>query len=1049
MPSDAYNAAEIAGTTSPSSPAGTCPLQSKAVGIIPVRYAIDGAMGDEPSYPLPEGSDWKPTFKLKHQHYTLRQLRDGWLYVYSEKLKILHTYKIEGDIFTAQHEGGTCAACITYDGDDTLWLSFAHQEWTERLLTLFSDDNQCRTKWMRKLNISAFKQQMRGSHAGMAKNLEPSVADVGAVSQDIINAFAHTSTPLEADTAAPDNVFSQPKKAIAAPTYQVALPNTNVDNGLFFALEDPLADITDIALKLGTFHAQKELILGDDKDKHKLLISEFVRSIARVPYDPKNASTTLQKKLKDNPQETLKFETTLNEYLRYQSPLSTSSYGSEAYAANALSSESARIAALEMLTNTYHYTPTDKDIEAFKSREKNIDEINWDGMSGFLDERYNKLDALVGNASYFIEDLESAFKLLGCDALRVGIDIEDDQGQSYLNRWFEQLFPLMTAVSQEWEAAKKETLLALAPYYYSQEFHTVVHQQISNDVISFSNASDDTNMISRLGEGYGWLYDGRIPDTDDTLKALINNVLSAAKKAFSKAGNSAWEGLLDGLFPFQTHGENNLASGLRLIIARSLISDDSKITFSQDYVKNLEAFNSKLTSLLQTAQRQSSQLHAQNTTAMRDALGATKQEIADLIASDMPLLIKFDKEAMNTAVRTKLTGFFSGLRERTISMAGKANKSLESINGAGTVIGGFAAICNLWNLMVVSKQVTSKLNQAGTPQEQADVYIELASTVSWTLSAFAGVGRDAQVIANDFVKLSVNDALKKSVSNSNLEQQVVIKRFAAAAKVTAIFGFFAASTEGYLTVRQFNKSDDWFEKTLLAGKGLALAAQGYISGFQLFNLASQTVILGEIVAAWMVSTLFYAGIAYLIFSGLYNYFHRDEMQKWLRGSSWGKSPIKQTAEQELMGLEDIIWKPNIELTTKSVDIYLPSYLFDDEKQHYDLQVVIQKKLKNINLSSAPPSVIQEEKNKPRKVMIDVTQAKRKKTSNGVSYITVPVTYDEGDTVVIAINYDRAWTESCQSYVGTLTSTGTFDLEKTQDVIRHHHGVAGLKLPTAG
>ncbi|WP_408901417.1 hypothetical protein [Photobacterium piscicola] len=182
---------------------------------------------------------------------------------------------------------------------------------------------------------------------------------------------------------------------------------------------------------------------------------------------------------------------------------------------------------------------------------------------------------------------------------------------------------------------------------------------------------------------------------------------------------------------------------------------------------------------------------------------------------------------------------------------------------------------------------------------------------------------------------------------------------------------------------------------------------------------------------------------------LYNYFHRDEMQKWLKGSTWGKSPKIQTPEQELMELENIIWKPKIELTKKNVDIYLPSYLFDDEKQHYDLKIVVQKKSKNINLSYAPPHVIQEEMNKPRKVMIDVTQAKRKKTANGVFYIAVPVTHDEGDTVVVAINYDRAWTHNCQSYVGRLNKTGTFDLEKTEDVIINPNGIAGLKLPTTG
>ncbi|MGQ5485783.1 hypothetical protein BEI67_15830 [Photobacterium damselae subsp. piscicida] len=86
MPSDAYNSAEIAGTKSPSSPAGTCPLQTKEVGIIPVRYAIDATMGTKGLFPLPEGDDWQPTFNI-NLPYTLRQLRDGWLYVYSKKQK--------------------------------------------------------------------------------------------------------------------------------------------------------------------------------------------------------------------------------------------------------------------------------------------------------------------------------------------------------------------------------------------------------------------------------------------------------------------------------------------------------------------------------------------------------------------------------------------------------------------------------------------------------------------------------------------------------------------------------------------------------------------------------------------------------------------------------------------------------------------------------------------------------------------------------------------------------------------------------------------------
>ncbi|MGI2801104.1 toxin VasX, partial [Photobacterium damselae] len=414
MPSDAYNSAEIAGTKSPSSPAGTCPLQTKEVGIIPVRYAIDATMGTKALFPLPEGDDWQPTFNI-NLPYTLRQLRDGWLYVYSKKQKVLHTYQIENAVFTAQHEGGTCAACLTYDSDDTLWLSYSHQRWTSRLIELFSTEKKYREQWMRQLNIQAFRLRMKGPHAGMAKKLESSVADIGSVTQDIINGFAITSTPLNADDTESNSgfEFNKAKPANPASTYQVTLPESNVGNGLFIALEDPLADITDIALKLGSLHAQKEMVFGSDEDKHKQLISEFVRSIARVSYDPKTAPEALKTKLKDNPQEVLKFESVLNQYLRYQSPLNQAQYGSEAYAANALPYDQPRQEAQKILNNTYHYTPTDKDFEHFESRKKNIDLVDWDKMSTFINEKYAKLKAIEGDAASMLAELNRAFKDLG------------------------------------------------------------------------------------------------------------------------------------------------------------------------------------------------------------------------------------------------------------------------------------------------------------------------------------------------------------------------------------------------------------------------------------------------------------------------------------------------------------------------------------------------------------------------------------------------------------------------------------------------------------
>ena len=100
--STANKAAMCASTRDAKSPAGLCPFQRSDIGIIPVRYALDDM--DEQGvqmHPLPStDTQWKGRFTPKQRQYTLRQLRDGWLYVYDETETTFHEYQIEGYEFT-------------------------------------------------------------------------------------------------------------------------------------------------------------------------------------------------------------------------------------------------------------------------------------------------------------------------------------------------------------------------------------------------------------------------------------------------------------------------------------------------------------------------------------------------------------------------------------------------------------------------------------------------------------------------------------------------------------------------------------------------------------------------------------------------------------------------------------------------------------------------------------------------------------------------------------------------------------------------------------
>ncbi|MDZ5605515.1 toxin VasX, partial [Pseudomonas sp. RP23018S] len=79
-----------------------CGLSAAEVAIFPVRYAVDEspAKGNQQGpNPLPKGWSNTPP-ALRTRSYTLRQLRDGWLYVWNSTDQTFHEYSVSGHQFT-------------------------------------------------------------------------------------------------------------------------------------------------------------------------------------------------------------------------------------------------------------------------------------------------------------------------------------------------------------------------------------------------------------------------------------------------------------------------------------------------------------------------------------------------------------------------------------------------------------------------------------------------------------------------------------------------------------------------------------------------------------------------------------------------------------------------------------------------------------------------------------------------------------------------------------------------------------------------------------
>lgn len=167
---------------------------------------------------------------------------------------------------------------------------------------------------MRKLDLNDYchSDSLYNHHAGYYEGLVDAVADIAAEGQTIdSNMFSNTCTPFSIDqeqqesndTEADDDslevkISADTEKANKkiqeilddypllkeknyASICDYALPENT--SGLFIALDDKQADICDLMCLLNIAWADKQIILGDDTVKRKIMIGEIVRSLACVP----------------------------------------------------------------------------------------------------------------------------------------------------------------------------------------------------------------------------------------------------------------------------------------------------------------------------------------------------------------------------------------------------------------------------------------------------------------------------------------------------------------------------------------------------------------------------------------------------------------------------------------------------------------------------------------------------------------------------------------------------------------------------------------------
>lgn len=949
-------AAQCANTTDSKSPAGVCPLKNKKIAIIPVRYALDEPFSppQKQPHPVPAGAGFVVPLKLKESGYALRQLRDGWLYVYDEKTKTFDEYEIKGATFISQSKGSK--GHLLYPASHTLSLAYSPQRWTGRIKHEMEKSGGLRTTWMRQVKVGSFASTMKAPHCGLPDVLDK-VADLGMSNKGFVLSSTPLAKPAEEDKQGIKLLAHKPASSPTA--YKAGIPDPK--SAMVVALEDPLADLADLSMKVNQLLAKREALLGKDDatikvNSHKLMMAEVTRNLARVRLDEKE----LPASVRGNVARTQAFEEALDDYLgdRYLADMESMTAEPGMVRFNSPMEKRAD-EKLKILREQYGFNPSQKQVSQWKERAAFQDEVNWSGLNAFIKQYQVPLNELGLALTRAHEDLFNGVARLKADPLPFGLDNRTTQGQAYLQTLFAEAGPVLSLSCHTEERKKalekllgeksRDNLLALAPYGFDAALHKGLSELTVDNVWLSTSSGDMTALFSRIAELETLLGEERLKQKPWFQK--VEAVIGAMKEAGKSMAKGAHAQIMAAILPHAW--KNSLAGNLRLVLLESLLGDQP-LQVNRDYRMLHNRFQQKVWIIVKEMSAISSPPPGRSTTvkAINGQLKTLQQQLDTLIASEMPLLVKLKGDLYQQQARQYVGDYLAGVRSGVNQRITAMNERIPNL----VTFGGLVALLNLWNLTVVIAGTAQNAQSIG--RERANM--QLGSAFAWTGNAIAALYQGA--VWGEMKQLRAGEKALTSISIKNAsigEYAGMVKSFSLRMLAFSSLGVVAAGLEAWdSALASQDPLISGIEKSLLVAKTIVLGGQAAIFGAQtiiaLGSMGGTSITIGAVFAPWMIISLFVLGFAYLFLVMLLNIFKRSDLEKWLLQSTWGKQPANWSAEDELARFELLVNKPGASLTVVRSK---PQGWMDTGRSQWQLQLSLPAHLRGqtigLNVTSQP------------------------------------------------------------------------------------------------
>ncbi|MCF5631882.1 hypothetical protein GIV53_21815 [Pseudomonas syringae] len=898
----------------PATATSLCAFKRPDIAIVPVRYALDRSRYDadrKKLKPLPKDGTWASLPTLKTRSYTLRQLYDGYVYVFDETARTLHEYAVSAadghlsrivrndvQVGSDQRSGGTDGKpFLLYPRSNRLHIAFSPLQWTWRICEHMRSNPPSRALWMKALDLARYCSTMAEPDTLPLNRIAEAVADVdkGNVIDD--GRFADSAIPTAKPSASDEaqSVFAP----VGADVFWLGSVDDK-DSSLLIALDDPLAVFNDLGMQLAADQAAYRNWQAEHE--HKTQIAQTVTTLCGADSNPEKLPESVRGDTLRTHQYLSDVEAWFEQCLFEEEQIGNNTApGGVLLLPNAFKSPEMR----RSLQTRYGSVPTEQDMQAWKDRQKWRREVDLTGARQYLLQHLPAGDTLLQQ----VRDTQSDFRQwsthLGTEPFKLFIDTTHPNTLLYLQTIMLnlQIIYAQDNAASAWLAeqeANTSSLFGTLRYGFSPALKDALHQEA--DAL-LNGLGDVTNLATRIGELNGALNHQGFADKPwmKALKQPVQDTFKALGQLASGAGKATFESILLTWVPIDSRlamgKQQNIVALIRtLLIGQILLDSKARIAIDQKMLAKLKTWISEWQVLKkQISDTRRSWLYptAYNTRKSTANHLRTLEKKLRLHELSMPALLDFQNNQYARQLQDEIRLHFQSGKAITKDWLASAKRWIDNLGGIAGSITWSVIMLNFINTALTYRDLTK--DGDFSVKDIGKVTYGLGYSFNLLMAVFVEapwrVIKDATPILIDGRNVGILDrSAGYWKARDNTAWGEAISGFRVSMVAMGAFGIAAATLELIDIYDDLTKTKTTEEATATRIKFGSVGLMAIGSTFQLaagiLPTSSYTLVAMN---PWFSVAILLTGVIYLLTNMALNYFKQDSVGWWLRKCSWSKS----------------------------------------------------------------------------------------------------------------------------------------------------------------